>query len=147
MCIFWPHSKHVEVPGLGWNLSHSSDLSHSCYNTRLLTCHRMVNFWATRKPLGMLVRSLALIFVSRIQHCCELRYKLQTWPRSLLLWLCCGYSSNWIPNLDTPICHKWALKSKKKRKKQSEKPEYIDLHKHLSSYSKIDILFYFLLFF
>ena len=50
------------------------------------------------------VRSLASLSKLRIQHCCELWCKSQTWLRSVVAQVS-SYSSNSTPSLGTSICH------------------------------------------
>ena len=65
----------------------------------------------------------------RIQHCCELWWRLQTRLRSgvavALVWVC-GYIFDLTPSLGTAICHgssprKGKKTKEKKRKKEKEK--------------------------
>ena len=67
------------------------------------------------------VQSLALLSRLRIWHCRELRYRLQTWLRSLIAVAVVqagSRSSDSTPSLRTSICHRCSPKKQKKEKKE-----------------------------
>ena len=64
------------------------------------------------------VRSLVLLSGLRIQCCCELWYRLQTWFGShvaVAVVQAGRYSSNSIPSLGTSICHRCGTKKIKRK--------------------------------
>ena len=78
--------------------------------------------------MKMQIRSLALFNGLRIQRCCELWYRWQTWLSLALLWLWCRTvatalirSLAWEPPYTSGMALKDKKKEKKKRKKKKKK--------------------------
>ena len=67
------------------------------------------------------VRALGLLSGLRILCCHELWYSSKTWFSSCIVVAVAGsYNSDSMPSLETSICHRVALKSKRKKKGKCE---------------------------
>ena len=67
--------------------------------------------------MRMQVQTLASLSGLRIWHCCDLRYRLQTWLRSGTAMLASSCSSDSTPSLGTSICRGFSPKKDKTKTK------------------------------